>query len=364
MIQNNNFLASLIIYFSFFVKKSAKSKSDVINTRTGTKYKAPMRGGHTNAMTRNLLNQSQSNGSSSVNPIVASQINILQATTSSGAMNPPVNLPSSNNNLNTNTSGIRYDPFRTRTPNTSRPPSVHVDDFYRMESANAQKQQQHQQQQVQAPTSHPQQQPQPQPQQQQIQSQLSVPSQQQTLIQNIPHIHAETNKNLITLNANDGPSTNTPLNNLPHQAGNVELTNKNTTVINIPTNNTISNNNNSNSNSINAIATTNSNNATTASNNSNLMSVPNFPIRPIQTINSQNQPPLQQQQQHSINSIQPLQNRPNNFENNKTVNAVNSPIKNELLPTPNLTNLSIKNTTHENLIQIELNNNFPKNSSK
>ena len=202
----------------------------MINTRTGTKYKAPMRGGHTNAMTRNLLNQSQSNGSSSGNPIVANQINILQATTSSGAMNPPVNLPSSNNNLNTNTSGIRYDPFRTRTPNTSRPPSVHVDDFYRMESANAQKQQQHQQQQqqVQAPPPHPQQQPQQQQQQQQqqpqqqqqIQSQLSVPSQQQTPIQNtLPHIHAETNKNLITLNPNDGPSTNTPpLNTLPQQA--------------------------------------------------------------------------------------------------------------------------------------------------
>ena len=30
--------------------------------------------------------------------------------------------------------GGRHDPFRSRPPNTSRPPSMHVDDFVKMES--------------------------------------------------------------------------------------------------------------------------------------------------------------------------------------------------------------------------------------
>ena len=31
-------------------------------------------------------------------------------------------------------SGNRHDPFRSRPPNTSRPPSMHVDDFIKMEN--------------------------------------------------------------------------------------------------------------------------------------------------------------------------------------------------------------------------------------
>jgi hypothetical protein len=100
-----------------------KTKSqEVINTRTGNKYKAPMRGGHNNSIGRGL---NQANNS---------QMNPASATP--GLMNPPA-APAIN----------RHDPFRTRPPNTSRPPSVHVDDYYRMESANAQAQKQLQTQQ-------------------------------------------------------------------------------------------------------------------------------------------------------------------------------------------------------------------------
>ena len=34
------------------------------------------------------------------------------------------------------------DSFRARLPNTSRPPSLHVDEFYRLENENAKQQQQ------------------------------------------------------------------------------------------------------------------------------------------------------------------------------------------------------------------------------
>ncbi len=36
--------------------------------------------------------------------------------------------------------GGRHDPFRSRPPNTSRPPSMHVDDFVKMESQHNQQQ--------------------------------------------------------------------------------------------------------------------------------------------------------------------------------------------------------------------------------
>jgi len=71
-------------------KKTVKSNNEVINTRTGLKYKAPMRGGHCNGSRNNL-----------------------------GALLPN-----------------RQDPFRSRQPNTSRPPSVHVDDFYRVQNTD------------------------------------------------------------------------------------------------------------------------------------------------------------------------------------------------------------------------------------
>ena len=56
--------------------------------------------------------------------------------------------PNNSGNVNTNGSNMqgqqnmmRHDSFRTRLPNTSRPPSLHVDEFYRLESANAKQQQ-------------------------------------------------------------------------------------------------------------------------------------------------------------------------------------------------------------------------------
>ncbi len=71
--------------------------SNVINTRTGLKYKAPMRGGH---------NAGQRGGSVGTN----------------GSQRGG------------------HDSFRARLPNTSRPPSLHVDEFYRLENANAKQQ--------------------------------------------------------------------------------------------------------------------------------------------------------------------------------------------------------------------------------
>jgi hypothetical protein len=317
-----------------------------------------MRGGHTNAMTRNLLHQGQSSASSS-SPMNINPPNILQLTTSSGAMNPPIAMPNnSSNNLNAN----RFDSFRTRTPNTSRPPSVHVDDYYRMESANAQKQQQQQliqatplsQQQIQ-----PQTQAQPQPQQQ--------PNNIQVPIQNVsPLVHVECNKNLITLNPSDISPSNPSVSSLPQQMTNELNLNKNTLgITNTNANNnaspTTTNNNNSNNNSPSASSVNKANNSPSPAQNSSQNI--NFPVKPIQTVNSQNQ--IQHQQSHSVgNTMQPLSIRSNNFDNSKNMNAGNNNniVKNELLPTPNNTNNInvIKNSVHENLIQIDLNNSFPK----
>ena len=46
-------------------------------------------------------------------------------------------------------SGRSNDLFRARAPNTSRPPSMHVDDFVKMENSQQQQEQQQQQQQQQ-----------------------------------------------------------------------------------------------------------------------------------------------------------------------------------------------------------------------
>lgn len=90
-----------------FEDKMVKSKSpDMINTRTGIRYKAPMRGGHSNPSTRPMP-------SSASVPAIS-------------------HLTSQNSNL------IRTDSFRTRPQNTSRPPSLHVDDFYRIEQQQKQ----------------------------------------------------------------------------------------------------------------------------------------------------------------------------------------------------------------------------------
>lgn len=78
--------------------------SNVVNTRTGLKYKAPMRGGHTNA------GQRHTNG---------------QAMTASNGSNQMQG---------------RSDSFRARLPNTSRPPSLHVDEFLRLENSAKQQQ--------------------------------------------------------------------------------------------------------------------------------------------------------------------------------------------------------------------------------
>ena len=74
-------------------RQSKVKKPEFINTRTGFRYKAPMRGGHNSGMRGGLL-------------------------TSYLMMN-------------------RTDPFRSRQPNTSRPPSVHVDDFNRLRAQDA-----------------------------------------------------------------------------------------------------------------------------------------------------------------------------------------------------------------------------------
>lgn len=78
--------------------------SNVVNTRTGLKYKAPMRGGHTNT------GQRHTNG---------------QAMTASNGSNQMQG---------------RSDSFRARLPNTSRPPSLHVDEFLRLENSAKQQQ--------------------------------------------------------------------------------------------------------------------------------------------------------------------------------------------------------------------------------
>ena len=53
--------------------------------------------------------------------------------------------------MNHSMSGRGNDLFRSRAPNTSRPPSMHVDDFVKMENNHNQQQQQQQQNQQQQP---------------------------------------------------------------------------------------------------------------------------------------------------------------------------------------------------------------------
>ncbi|CAF0779967.1 unnamed protein product [Brachionus calyciflorus] len=91
--------------------KTPRAKSEIINTRTGVRYKAPMRGGHVSTSTRLITGLTSSVSVPSI-PLLA-------------------NTPS-NSNL------TRIDSFRTRPQNTSRPPSLHVDDFYRMEQQQKQ----------------------------------------------------------------------------------------------------------------------------------------------------------------------------------------------------------------------------------
>ncbi|RMZ98146.1 hypothetical protein BpHYR1_041600, partial [Brachionus plicatilis] len=94
-----------------FEEKVAKAKSpDTINTRTGVRYKAPMRGGHANSSTRPM-------------PGLLTNASSVPAIC----------------HLAPQTSGlVRTDAFRSRPQNTSRPPSLHVDDFYRIEQQQKQ----------------------------------------------------------------------------------------------------------------------------------------------------------------------------------------------------------------------------------
>ena len=108
--------------------------SNMINTRTGLKYKAPMRGGHSNQVQRHMTNNStlnlnnsgelaKSNPSKIINNF---KFKFLKAGNLQGQQNLMRHL----------------DSFRARLPNTSRPPSLHVDEFYRLENENAKQQQQ------------------------------------------------------------------------------------------------------------------------------------------------------------------------------------------------------------------------------
>jgi hypothetical protein len=105
----------------FDLEKLNKIKnSQVLNTRTGISYKAPMRGGHANQLTRNI---------------------------STNSINSSVNNPTYQNSNTSASNMARNDSFRIRAPNTSRPPSLHVDEYYRIEIAQKESLQKQQQQQ-------------------------------------------------------------------------------------------------------------------------------------------------------------------------------------------------------------------------
>lgn len=100
----------------FKLEEESKVNRPVIDTRTGMRYKAPMRGGHNGGGGRSGGGLNSSVSSSSL-PLLA---------------NPNQTTPMAAPGL------VRHDSFRTRPPNTSRPPSLHVDDFYRIEQQQKQ----------------------------------------------------------------------------------------------------------------------------------------------------------------------------------------------------------------------------------
>jgi hypothetical protein len=108
----------------------------VVNTRTGIRYKAPMRGGQQH-------NQIAQQNQQRTNPASVNTVSSTVGGSSSG------NLANNGNNgsggggtmnggsmMATGSSGMtRSDSFRVRAANTSRAPSLHVDEYYRMENA-------------------------------------------------------------------------------------------------------------------------------------------------------------------------------------------------------------------------------------
>ena len=132
----------------FDYEKLNKIKNEqLVNTRTGIRYKAPMRGGHTNSQLNRNLSVNNNNipalnsSSSAINNGQSNSSNIQQLN-----INNSIACFGIGNNNSSNM--IRNESFRARTLNSSRAPSLHVDEYYRMEKEIQQKnQQQHQQQQ-------------------------------------------------------------------------------------------------------------------------------------------------------------------------------------------------------------------------
>lgn len=95
----------------FDYEKLNRAKNEAImNTRTGIQYKAPMRGGsHAASGCSQVMDDSNGMRSDAKSNQTTSKMILRNG-----------------------------DPFRTRYPNTSRPPSLHVDEYYRLEKAKQQ----------------------------------------------------------------------------------------------------------------------------------------------------------------------------------------------------------------------------------
>jgi len=129
---------SLIDCDSMLYSAIKLKNTDVINTRTGLKYKAPMRGGHSNPAARHML--ANGTGSAGVSNLMSS----AGVSSSSSNMMPSAGMLIQPNSAGSVSNGMsasmsinnRHDSFRARAPNTSRPASLHVDEYYKLENAN------------------------------------------------------------------------------------------------------------------------------------------------------------------------------------------------------------------------------------
>jgi hypothetical protein len=137
--------------------------NQIIDTCSGKKYKAPIRGGQINRTSTlpntksiNTNNNSNNNNNNNKQPLLLmpppQSIIVNNGIIPSSLMMPQqqqqqqqtLNDSNNNNNnsslgsnsLNMNSNANRFDVYRGRQPNTSRPPSVHVDDFNRFENQN------------------------------------------------------------------------------------------------------------------------------------------------------------------------------------------------------------------------------------
>lgn len=105
------------------------------------KYKAPMRGGHSNPVSRHLtaptlvsISNNNNSNNNSINSNLIAPPNLVNNLNSLNNLLTPSAMI-----LKTATSQIaRHDSFRARAPNTSRPASLHVDEYYRLQNANKQ----------------------------------------------------------------------------------------------------------------------------------------------------------------------------------------------------------------------------------